>query len=131
VAAIIHEFRDLAYHRHRGHKNSKGSGMSHRGSMTSRVGLRQKQQTPSERHGVLQTHISLTLCQTHGMHAAVAARRNKIGIGSAVLWGRGEEQGPKAGRHWPLTMGGARMGENAAMGEEFGCPPWLSRSQAQ
>jgi hypothetical protein len=72
-----------------------------------------------------------TLCRTLGMRAAVAARRNKIGIGSAVLWGRGEEQGPKVGRHWPLAMGGARMGENAAMGEEFGCPPWLSRSQAQ
>jgi hypothetical protein len=65
------------------------------------------------------------------MRAAVAARRNKIDIGSAVLWGREEEQGPKVGRHWPLAMGGARMGENAAMGEEFGCPLWLSRSQAQ
>jgi hypothetical protein len=39
VAAITHEFRDLAYRRHHGHKNSKDTGMSHRGSTTPQTGL--------------------------------------------------------------------------------------------
>jgi hypothetical protein len=65
VAAIIHEFRDLAYRRHHGYKNSKGSGMSHRGSMTSRAGLRQKKQTPDERHGVLSTGLHETASRQH------------------------------------------------------------------
>jgi hypothetical protein len=50
---------------HVGKINSKDSGMSHRGSTTSRAGLRQKQQTPGERRwGCNNTSPSQALSQT-------------------------------------------------------------------
>jgi hypothetical protein len=62
LAAIRHTQRFNIFIEHtKKCDSSKGSGVSHRGSTTSRAGLRQKQQTPSERHSVLQQHISLNI----------------------------------------------------------------------
>jgi hypothetical protein len=117
VAAIIHEFRDLAYRRHHGYKNSKGSGMSHRGSMTSRAGLRQKQQTPGERHGVLSIGLHETASRQHAacctfLRTAGGHHGEQRGGGSLFAeegtgkkWSREGRKFPAAGQPWSATAG--------------------------
>jgi hypothetical protein len=61
-------------------------------------GVAQKQRTHGGITACCNNTSPSTLCRTLGMRAAVAARRHKIGIGSAVLWGREEEVGAVHGK---------------------------------
>jgi hypothetical protein len=73
--------------------------MSHRGSTTLRAGLRQKQQTPDERHGVLSTRLHETASRQHaacctflriagGHHGEQRGGGSLLRIGTAAQIGR-------------------------------------------
>jgi hypothetical protein len=129
VAAIIQEFRDLAYRRHHGYKNSKGSGMSHRGSMTSQAGLRQKQQTPGERHGVLSTGLHETASRQHAacctfLRTAGGHHREQRGGGSLFAEEGTWENG--AGRGESFLLLGRKMNREGTGKKNSGRPwEWL------
>jgi hypothetical protein len=81
LAAIRHTQRFNIFTEHtKKCDSSKGSGVSHRGSTTSRAGLRQKQHTPGERHGMLQQHISLDIMPNtwHARSGGSETKRGKV-----------------------------------------------------
>jgi hypothetical protein len=88
-------------------------------------GAAQKQQTTGGHHSVLQQHISLDILPNTWHARGGGSETKRAKVSGLLFCGEERGQGPKTGRHWPLAMGGARMGAmlpwETSLGVLHGC----------
>jgi hypothetical protein len=111
LVAIRHTQRFNIFTKHtKKWDSSKGSGVSHHDFRRCHGWAEQNSEHTAAITACYNNTSPSTFCRTLGMRAAVAARQSEGRCRGCCLWGREGGQGPKTWRHWPLAMGGARMG---------------------